>query len=100
MALSNWRNDENPIHHTDTQLSEKLGSSMNAIFEENEEELRKLKDVKTLIDLYKTTREYKQQVKEEGILSFVTNKMTEELRLNRTLLHEFYYKEHSNSNTI
>jgi hypothetical protein len=52
---------------------------MNAIFEENEEGLRKLKDVKTLIDLYKTTREYKQQVKEEGILSFITNKMTEEL---------------------
>ena len=79
MALSNWRNDENPIHHTDTQLSEKLRSSMNAIFEKNEEELRKLKDVKTLLDLYKTTTEYKQQVKKEGILSFITNKMTEKL---------------------
>jgi hypothetical protein len=79
VALSNWRNDENPIHHTDTQLSEKLRSSMSSIFEENEEKLRKLKDMKTLTDLYKTTREYKQQVKEEGILSLITNKITEEL---------------------
>jgi len=52
---------------------------MSSIFEENEEKLRKLKDVKTLMDLYKTTREYKQQVKEQGILSLIINKITEEL---------------------
>jgi hypothetical protein len=52
---------------------------MKSILEKNEEKLRNLKDVKTLMDLYKTTREYKQQVKEEGILSFIINKITEEL---------------------
>jgi hypothetical protein len=79
VALSNCRDDENPIHHTDTQLSEKLRSSMRSIFEEDEEKLRKLKDVKTLINTYKRTRDYKQQANEEGIYSLLVNKMTEEL---------------------
>jgi hypothetical protein len=52
---------------------------MTSILEENEENLRKLKDVKTLIDTYKRTRDYRQQVKEEGVFSLLVNKMTEEL---------------------
>jgi len=79
VALSNSRHDDNPIYHPDSQLSGNLRSSMFSIFEENEERLRKLKDVKTLIDMYKRTRDYKQQVKEEGFFSLLVNKMTEEL---------------------
>jgi hypothetical protein len=52
---------------------------MSSIFEKNEEKMRKQKDVKTLIDLYKTTREYKQQVNEQGILSLIVNKIIQEL---------------------
>jgi hypothetical protein len=79
VALSSRRHDNNRIYHTDTQLSENLRSSMSSIFEENEEKLRKFKDVKTLMELYRTTREYKQQVKEQGVLSLIINKITEEL---------------------
>jgi hypothetical protein len=79
VAISTRHHDDNSIYHTDTQLSENLRSSMSSIFEENEGKLRKLKDVKTLMNLYKTTREYKQQVKEQGVLSLIINKITEEL---------------------
>jgi hypothetical protein len=79
MALSSRRHDTSSIYRRDTQLSEKLRSSIGSIFEEDEERLRKLKDVKTLIDMYKRTRDYKQQAKEEGIFSLLVNKMTEEL---------------------
>ena len=79
MALSNGRDDHNSIFHTDTQLNENLRLSMMSIFEKNEGKLRKLKDVKTLINLYKTTREYKQQAKERGVLSLIINKITKEL---------------------
>jgi hypothetical protein len=79
VALSDRHHDDNSIYHTDTQLSENLRSSMSSIFEKNEEKMRKQKDVKTLIDLYKTTREYKQQVNEQGILSSIVNKMIQEL---------------------
>jgi hypothetical protein len=73
------RHDDNSIYHMDTRLSENLRSSMSYILEKNEEKLRKLKDVKTLVDLYKTTREYKQQVKEQGILSLIINEIIEKL---------------------
>jgi hypothetical protein len=73
------RHDDNSIYHMDTRLSENLRSSMSYILEKNEEKLRKLKDVKTLVDLYKTTREYKQQVNEQGILSLIVNKIIQEL---------------------
>jgi hypothetical protein len=79
VALSNRRHNNNPIYHTDTQLGEKLSTSMISIFEENEDKLRNLKDVKTLMDMYKTTGEYKHQVKKQGILSLIINKFTEEL---------------------
>lgn len=56
-----------------------MRSSLNSIFEKNEKKLRRLKDVKTLINCYKRTREYKQQIEEQGILSFAVNKIIEEL---------------------
>ena len=79
MGLSDRHHDNSSIYHTDARLSENLRSSMSSIFEKNEEKMRKQKDVKTLIDLYKTTRQYKQQVSEQGILSVIVNKIIQDL---------------------
>jgi hypothetical protein len=79
VSTSNRHHDNNSIYDIDKRLGEELRSSLNSIFEKNEEKLRKLKDVKTLIDCYKKTREYKQQIEEQGILSLIVNKIIEEL---------------------
>lgn len=79
MTISDRHYHDDSIYDIDERLGEELRSSLSSIFEKNEEKLRKLKDVKTLIDCYKKTREYKQQIEEQGILSFMVNKMTEEL---------------------
>lgn len=81
MAISDRRYDEdnNSIYDIDERLSEELRSSLNSVLDKNEVKLRRLKDVKTLIDCYKRTKEYKQQVEEQGILSFIVNKTTDEL---------------------
>jgi hypothetical protein len=71
--------DNNSIYDIDERLSEELRSSLSSILDKNEEKLRRLKDVKTLMDCYRKTKEYKQQVKEQGILSFIVNKTIEEL---------------------
>ena len=71
--------NNNSIYDIDEKLGEELKSSLSSSLEKKNGELRKLKDVKTLIDCYKKTREHKQQIDEQGILSFVVNKLTEEL---------------------
>lgn len=79
MVMSDKHYNDNPIYDTDERLSQELGSSIGYIFEKNEGRLRKLKDVRTLLNYYKNTRECNQQVQEQGILSFIINKITEEL---------------------
>jgi hypothetical protein len=81
MAISDNRYDQdnNSIYEIDERLSQELRSSLSSILYKNEEKLRRLKDVKTLLDSYKKTKEYKQQVEEQGILSFIANKTTEEM---------------------
>jgi plasmid maintenance system killer protein len=66
------------VYSADTSLDEKIQSSLNSIFENKQEILRNLKDVKTLITCYEK-RKYKQQADEEGILSVIVNKIIEEL---------------------
>jgi hypothetical protein len=61
----------------DSKLNEKLRLFLSSALEKNKEKLEKLKDVKTLVDLYKKTREYEQE--ERGISSIIANKMIEEL---------------------
>ena len=80
MDLSDRHYDSNnSIYSTDAQLSGNLQSSMSSIFQTNEAKLKKLTDMKTLIDLYKTTKEYKRQIDEQGIFSLIINKIIEEL---------------------
>ena len=81
MAISDkhYGEDNNSIYDIDQRLTEELSSSLSSILEKNEKKLRKLKDVKTLVDCYKKTKGYKQQVEEQGILSFIVNKTIEEL---------------------
>lgn len=80
MSTSNGHYDNNnSIHDIDKRVGKELTSALSSIFEKNEKNLRKLKDVKTLIDCYKKTREYKQKMEDQGILSFVVNKIIEEL---------------------
>lgn len=80
MSTSKGHHDNNnSIYDIDKRVGEELTSALSSIFEKNEKKLRKLKDVKTLIDCYKKTKEYKQQMKDQGILSFVVNKIIEEL---------------------
>jgi hypothetical protein len=81
VAISDKHYDEgnDSIYDIDERLSEELRSSLSSILVKNEEKLRRLKDVKTLIDCYKKTKEYKQQGEEQGILSFIVNKTIEEL---------------------
>ena len=79
MAIPDRHHNDGSIYNIDTRLNEKLRSSLSSMFENNEERLRKLKDVKTLTDCYKKTREYKQQTEEHGILSVIVNKTIEEL---------------------
>jgi hypothetical protein len=74
------------LYDIDARLNEKLRSSLSSTFEDNNEKLRKLKDVKTLVDCYNKTREYGQQDR-YGILSMIVNKIIEEL-LNQA---ESYY---------
>jgi hypothetical protein len=81
VALSDkhYNEDNNSIYDIDERLSEELSSSLSYLLEKNEEKFGKLRDVKTLIDCYKKTKEYKQQVEKQGILSFIVNKTIEEL---------------------
>lgn len=79
MAVSDRHYYNNSIYDIDDRLSEELRSSLRSMLEKNEEKLRRLNDVKTLIDCYKKTRHYKQEVEEQGILTFMTNKIIEEL---------------------
>jgi hypothetical protein len=82
VAISDRRhhNENNdPIYDIDEKLTEGLRSSLRSMFETKEEDLRKLEDVKTLVDYYKKTRQYKQQYEENGILSLIFNKIIEEL---------------------
>jgi hypothetical protein len=74
-----YDNNSNSIYDIDERLGEELRSSLSSILKEKKGELRKLKDVKTLIDCYKKTNEHKQQIEEQGVLSFVVNKIIEEL---------------------
>ena len=74
-----YEEDNNSIYDIDERLGTELRSVLSSILDKNEGKLRNLKDVKTLIDCYKKTNEYKQQVEEQGILSFLVNKTTEEL---------------------
>jgi ribosomal protein L40E len=86
VAISNRNYNNNTLYDIDARLDEKLRSSLSSVFEENNEKLRKLKDVKTLVDCYNKTREYGQQDR-YGILSIIVNKIIEEL-LNQA---ESYY---------
>jgi hypothetical protein len=82
VAISDRRhNDENnhPVYDIDEKLTEGLRSSLTTMFETKKDDLRKLEDVKTLVDYYKKTRQYKQQYEENGILSLIFNKIIEEL---------------------
>jgi uncharacterized OB-fold protein len=79
VAISDRHYDNNSAYDIDERWNEELRSSLTSILDKNEEKLRRLKDVKTLIDCYKKTNEYKQQIEEQGILSFMVNEMTEEL---------------------
>jgi hypothetical protein len=79
VSISHGHKNDSSIYRIDTRLVEELRSSLGSIFERNEEKLSKLKDIKTLIGCYKKTREYKQQADEQGILSFIINKIIEEL---------------------
>ena len=79
MAISDRHYDGNSLYNIDETLHEELKSSLSSILYKNEEKFRKLKDAKTLIDCYKKTREYNQQIEEQGILSFIVNKIIEEL---------------------
>jgi hypothetical protein len=74
-----YEEDNNSIYDNDERLSDELRSSLYSILDKNEGKLRRLKDVRTLIDCYKKTKEYKQQVEEQGIVPFIVNKTTEEL---------------------
>ena len=76
---NHYEEDNDSIYEIDERLSEELKSSLSSILEKNEEKLRRLKDVKTLIDCYRKTKEYNQQVEEQGILSFIVNKTIEEM---------------------
>ena len=58
--------NDNSIYNVDENISHKLGSSIGYIFEKNEGKLRKQKDVRILEDYDKNTREYNQQVQEQG----------------------------------
>jgi hypothetical protein len=71
--------NDDPVYDIDEKLTEGLRSSLRAMFETKEEELRKLEDVKTLIEYYKKTRQCKQQYEENGILSLIFNKIIGEL---------------------
>ncbi len=79
MAISDRGYDNDSVYDVDERLSDELRSSLTSILEKNEETLRRLKDVRELIDCYKKTREYKQQIEENGILSVIANKTIEEL---------------------
>lgn len=79
MTISDRHYDSNSIYNFDETLHEELKSSLSSILYKNEEKFRKLKDAKTLIDCYKKTKEYNQQIEEQGILSFIVNKIIEEL---------------------
>ena len=79
MAISDRHYDGNSLYNIDETLHEELKSSLSSILYKNEQKFRKLKDAKTLIDCYKKTREYNQQIEEQGILSFIVNKIIEEL---------------------
>jgi hypothetical protein len=79
VAISDRHYDGNSLYNIDETLHEELKSSLSSILYKNEEKFRKLKDAKTLIDCYKKTREYNQQIEEHGILSFIVNKIIEEL---------------------
>jgi hypothetical protein len=79
VSLPHGHKNDFSTYRIDTRLDEELRSSLGSIFERNEEKLSKLKDVKTLIGCYKRTREYKRQADEQGILSFIINKIIEEL---------------------
>jgi hypothetical protein len=71
-------NNNNSIYDIDAKLNENLRSFLTSSFEEEGGSLRKLKDVKTLGDFYKKTREYGQQDR-YGILSTIVNKIIQEL---------------------
>jgi hypothetical protein len=79
MSTSNIRHNSSSIYDIDDRLSGELKSSLRHIFENNEGKLRKLKDMNTMINLYKTTRDYEQQIKEEGVFSTIINKITDKL---------------------
>jgi hypothetical protein len=81
MTISSFKHqDDITVHNNiDSKLDEMLGWFLSSTFKENGEELRKLKDVKTLVGCYKKTREYKQQADEHGTLTAIVNKLIEEL---------------------
>ena len=79
MAVSYKHHDERAAHNIDAKLNEILGWFLSSAFKENGEELRELKDVKTLVGCYKNTREYKEQAEEHGIPTVIVNRMIEEL---------------------
>ena len=79
MAVSNKHDDNRTLHNIDSKLNEALEWFLSSAFKENGEELRKLKDIKTLVGCYKKTREYKEQADEHGILSVIVNKIIEEI---------------------
>jgi hypothetical protein len=79
VAISGRHYDNNnSTYDIDAKLSENLRSFLASSFEEESESLKKLKDVKTLGDFYKKTREYGQQDR-YGILSIMVNKIIQEL---------------------
>ena len=79
MAVSFKHHDDRTFHNINSKLNEVQGWFLSCAFKENGEELRKLKDVKTIVGCYKKTREYKQQADEHGILTVIVIKMIEEL---------------------
>jgi hypothetical protein len=79
VSISNRHQANASVYDIDERLGRELRSCLKAMLEDDEEKLRKLKDVKTLINFYKEARKYKQQVAEEGVLSPIVNKIIEQL---------------------
>jgi hypothetical protein len=79
VSTSNIGENSSSIYDIDVRLKGELRSSLRYILGNNEEKLRKLKDMNTMINLCKTARDYEQQIKEDGVFSTIINKMTDEL---------------------
>lgn len=79
MSISSRYHDSASVYDLDERLSEESGSCLKSISKDNARKLRKLKEVKTLINFYTEARDYKKKIEDEGILSPILNKIIEQL---------------------